>query len=191
MEGGLTMSDHYSEDYYAEDEDTFNLREWMDEFNRIRELNKSMYEYPAGWGDLIASDEQQECALSEATLETKDSGLPYNIWFDSAAKGRNARHHEMRVKIIIKDSKSTNRVSLIIPNDREVIIDGHANVKDIKGFAEIRRFLLDPDNYRLICKWWNNSFSSADKYAELEKEPDRRVVKILKDRCKYRNRKHW
>ena len=43
------MSDHYSEDYYAEDEDTFNLREWMDEFNRIRELNKSMYEYPAGW----------------------------------------------------------------------------------------------------------------------------------------------
>ena len=52
------MSDYYSEDYYAEDEDTFNLREWMDEFNRIRELNKSMYEYPAGWGDLIASDEQ-------------------------------------------------------------------------------------------------------------------------------------
>ena len=35
MEGGLTMSDHYSEDYYAEDEDTFNLREWMDEFNQI------------------------------------------------------------------------------------------------------------------------------------------------------------
>ena len=191
MEGGLTMSDHYSEDYYAEDEDTFNLREWMDEFNRIRELNKSMYEYPAGWGDLIASNEQQECALSEATLGTKDSRLPYKIWFDPAAKDRNARHHKMRVKIFIKDSKSTDTVSLIIPNNREVTIDGHANVKDIKGFAEIRRFLLDPDNYRLICKWWNNSFSSADKYAELEKEPDRRVVKILKDRCKYRNRKHW
>ena len=47
------------------------------------------------------------------------------------------------------------------------------------------------DNYRLICKWWNNSFSSADEYAELEKEPAERVVKILKDRCKYRNRKHW
>ena len=113
------MSDHYSEDCYAEDEDTFNLREWMDEFNRIRELNKSMYEYPAGWGDLIASDEQQECALSEATLETKDSGLPYKIWFDPAAKGRNARHHEMRVKIFIKDSKSTDTVSLVIPRFRK------------------------------------------------------------------------
>ena len=51
------MSDYYSEDYYAEDEDTFNLREWMDEFNRIRELNKSMYEYPAGWGDLVTQDD--------------------------------------------------------------------------------------------------------------------------------------
>ena len=37
MEGGLTMSDYYSKDCYAENEDTFNLREWMDEFNRIRE----------------------------------------------------------------------------------------------------------------------------------------------------------
>ena len=119
MEGGLTMSDHYSEDYYAEDEDTFNLREWMDEFNRIRELNKSMYEYPAGWGDLIASDEQQECALSEAALGTKDSRLPYKIWFDPAAKDRNARHHKMRVKIFIKDSKSTDTVSLIIPRFRK------------------------------------------------------------------------
>ena len=36
------MSDYYSEDCYAEDEDTFNLREWMDEFNRIRKLNKRM-----------------------------------------------------------------------------------------------------------------------------------------------------
>ena len=62
------MSNYYLEDCYTEDEDKFNLREWMDEFNRIRELNKSMYEYPAGWGDLIASNEQQECALSEATL---------------------------------------------------------------------------------------------------------------------------
>jgi len=47
------------------------------------------------------------------------------------------------------------------------------------------------DNYRLICKWWNNSFLSTDDHAELEKEPDTRVVKILKDRCKDRNRKHW
>ena len=37
------MSDYYSEDCYAEDEDTFNLREWMDEFNRIRGLNSSQY----------------------------------------------------------------------------------------------------------------------------------------------------
>ena len=187
------MSDYYSEDCYAEekDEDKFNLREWMDEFNHQEDLRKSKYELPASWNDLIAFDEQQECALSEATLETKDSGLPYKIWFDPAAKGRNARHHEMRVKIFIKDSKSTDEVSLIIPNNREVTIDGHANVKNIKGFAEIKRFLLDPDNYRWICKWWNNSFLSTDDYAELKKEPDRRVVRILKDRCKNRNKKHW
>ncbi len=35
MEGGLTMSDHYSEDCYVEDDHKFDLRRWRDEFNQI------------------------------------------------------------------------------------------------------------------------------------------------------------
>ena len=170
------MSDYYSKYRYAEDDHKFNLRRWMDEFNRIRELNKSMYEYPAGWGDLVTQDDcitgqshTDILSLSEVALEASNPTLPYKLWFDEAGKTRDTGHHAMRVKfysvdlhdwipiIMTDDEKTGKRVYIKLPN-----------VKEPSHFGKVKKFLIK--NYDLVYSWWIGRYSAAQLVSILKKQ---------------------
>ena len=172
------MSDYYSEDCYAEeeDEDKFNLREWMDEFNRIRKLNKSMYEYPAGWGDLVTQDDcitgqshTEILSLSEVALEASNPTLPYKLWFDEAGKTRDTGHHAMRVKFYSVDLHRW--IPIIMTDDEKTgkrVYIKLANVKEPSHFGKVKKFLIK--NYDLVYGWWIGRYSAEQLVSILKKQ---------------------
>ncbi len=168
------MSDYYSEDCYTEDEDKFNLREWMDEFNRIRELNKSTYEYPIGWGVLVTQDdcinEQSRLdILSEVALKASNPTLPYELWFDDAGKTRYTGHHAMRVKFYSVDLHDW--IPIIMTDDEKIgkrVYIKLPNVKEPSHFGKVKKFLIK--NYDLVYGWWIGRYSAKQLVSILEKQ---------------------
>lgn len=83
-----------------------------------------------------------------ANLRKQESGLPYDIWLDSAGCKRNTHHNVMRIKVGI----DSELVSVIIASQRDI-----RPLRHFKRENEIISWASD--NYYTLFKHWNCELS--------------------------------
>ena len=90
-----------------------------------------------------------------ANLRKQESGLPYDIWLDSAGYKRNT-HHSVMIKVSIDNE--------LIP----VIIASQRDIRPQKHFKRENEIILwASNNYDTLFRHWNGELS------------DRRALNIL------------
>lgn len=91
-----------------------------------------------------------------ANLRKQESGLPYDIWLDSAGYKRNTHHNVMKIKVSIDNE--------FIP----VIIASQRDIRPQKHFKRENEIILwASNNYDTLFRHWNGELS------------DRRALNIL------------
>lgn len=98
---------------------------------------------------------KQTC-FEMANLRKHESGLPYDIWLDSAGCKRNTPHNVMRINVSIDNE--------LIP----VIIASQRDIRPQKHFKRENEIISwTSNNYDTLFKHWNSELS------------DRQVLNIL------------
>ena len=101
---------------------------------------------------------KQTC-FEMANLRKQESGLPYDIWLDSAGYKRNTPHSVMRVTVNI-DNK-------FIP----VIIASQRDIRPQKHFKRENEIISwASDNYYTLFKHWNSELSDRQALNLLAKD---------------------
>ena len=108
-------------------------------------------------------DEEYLTEMANATKN--DTGLPYDIWLDSAGKNRKNKRSEPRFKVSIDN----DLIPISISKDPKVLIE-----KEIKKWSLIKKFVVD--NYEDLMKHWNGELT------------DREILNILYDKSHLRNK---
>lgn len=94
-----------------------------------------------------------------ANLRKQESGLPYDIWLDSAGYRRNTRHNVMRIKVSIDNE--------LIP----VIIASQRDIRPQKHFKRENEIISwASDNYYTLFKHWNSELSDRQALNLLAKD---------------------
>lgn len=94
-----------------------------------------------------------------ASLRKHESGLPYDIWLDSACCKRNTLHNVMRIKVSI----DSELIPVIIASQRDIRPQKHFNREnEIISWAS--------DNYYTLFKHWNNELSDRQALNILAKD---------------------
>lgn len=92
-------------------------------------------------------------------LRKQESGLPYDIWLDSAGCKRNTLHNEMRIKVSIDNEL----IPVIIASQRDIRPQKHFNREN-----EIISWTYD--NYYTLFKHWNGKLSDRQALNILAKD---------------------
>ena len=100
-----------------------------------------------------------------ANVSRKKSGLPMNIWLDSAGSSRNIKHNTPRVKIQNNyRDRFTDELSELIPvsisKNPEILVESvklELKQKDIQ-----RAFKFISDNYDVLMSHWNGEIDDQD-----------------------------
>ena len=101
---------------------------------------------------------KQTC-FEMANLRKQESGLPYDIWLDSAGYKRNTPHNVMRIKVSIDNE--------LIP----VIIASQRDIRPQKHFKRENEIILwASNNYDTLFKHWNNELSDRQALNILAKD---------------------
>ena len=83
-----------------------------------------------------------------ANLRKQESGLPYDIWLDSAGYKRNTPHYVMRIKVNIDNE--------FIP----VIIASQRDIRPQKHFKRENEIILwASNNYDILFRHWDGELS--------------------------------
>ena len=97
----------------------------------------------------IRYEERHSC-FEMANLRKQESGLPYDIWLDSADCTRNTQHNVMRIKVEVGDE--------LIP----VIIASQRDIKPLRHFKRESEIIAwTSDNYDTLFKHWNGELSDG------------------------------
>ena len=94
-----------------------------------------------------------------ANLRKQESGLPYDIWLDSAGCKRNTHHNVMRIKVGI----DSELVSVIIASQRDI-----RPLRPFRMENEIVSWVCD--NYDTLFKHWNGELSDRQALNILSKD---------------------
>ena len=94
-----------------------------------------------------------------ANLRKQESGLPYDIWLDSAGCKRNTLHNVMRINVSIDNEF----IPVIIASQRDIRPQKHFN-----GENEIISWAYD--NYYTLFKHWNSELSDRQALNILAKD---------------------
>ena len=100
-----------------------------------------------------------------ANFDIKDSGLPYNIWFDEAQHFRKGKHNTPRVKVQVND----NLIPVSISTKPKILLKGSSlseAEKEFHGKNEIFEFISK--NYGLIISHWNGEITTKTLLNSLE-----------------------
>lgn len=101
---------------------------------------------------------KQTC-FEMANLRKQESGLPYDIWLDSAGYKRNTPHNVMMIKANIDNE--------FIP----VIIASQRDIRPQKHFKRENEIILwASDNYNTLFKHWNGELSDRQALNILAKD---------------------
>ena len=101
---------------------------------------------------------KQTC-FEMANLRKQESGLPYDIWLDSAGYKRNTPHNVVRINVSIDDE--------LIP----VIIASQRDIRPQKHFKRENEIISwASDNYYTLFKHWNNELSDRQALNILAKD---------------------
>ena len=104
----------------------------------------------------------QKSYFEMANFQTKDSGLPQNIWFDELGKNRKIGYNTPRVKIgkaEIPFSISENP-EILVP-----ILESKNQNESLKGISEIQRFISD--NHEFMLQHWNKEITTYELFSIL------------------------
>lgn len=83
-----------------------------------------------------------------ANLRKQESGLPYDVWLDSADCTRNTPHDMMRISVGVDDE--------LIP----VIIVSQRDIRPLRSFKRENEIISWAyDNYDTLFKHWNGELS--------------------------------
>lgn len=94
-----------------------------------------------------------------ANLRKQESGLPYDIWLDSAGRKRNIPHNVMMIKVSIDNEF----IPVIIVSQRDIRPQKHfKRENEIVSWAS--------DNYYTLFKHWNNELSDRQALNLLAKD---------------------
>lgn len=94
--------------------------------------------------------EEKHNFFEMANLRKQESGLPYDIWLDSAGCTRNTHHNVMMIKVGIGDE--------LIP----VIIASQRDIRPLRHFKREREIISwASDNYDTLFKHWNGELSDG------------------------------
>ena len=94
-----------------------------------------------------------------ANLKKYESGLPYDIWLDSAGYKRNIPHNVMRIKVSIDNE-------LI-----QVIIASQRDIRPQKHFKRENEIILwASNNYDILFRHWNGKLSDRQALNILAKD---------------------
>lgn len=94
-----------------------------------------------------------------ANLRKQESGLPYDIWLDSACSKRNIPHNVMMIKVSIDNE--------LIP----VIIASQRDIRPQKHFKRENEIISwASDNYYTLFKHWNSELSDRQALNILAKD---------------------
>ena len=92
--------------------------------------------------------EEKHACFEMANLRKQESGLPYDIWLDSAGCTRNTQHNVMRIKVGVGDE-------LIL-----VIITSQRDIRPLRPFRMENEIISwASDNYDTLFKHWNGELS--------------------------------
>ena len=101
---------------------------------------------------------KQTC-FEMANLRKQESGLPYDIWLDSAGYKRNTPHNVMRIKVSIDNE--------LIP----VIIASQRDIRPQKHFKRENEIILwASNNYYTLFRHWNGKLSDRQALNILAKD---------------------
>ena len=101
---------------------------------------------------------KQTC-FEMANLRKQESGLPYDIWLDSAGYKRNTHHNVMRIKVSIDNE--------LIP----VIIASQRDIRPQKHFKRENEIILwASNNYYTLFRHWNGKLSDRQTLNLLAKD---------------------
>ena len=101
---------------------------------------------------------KQTC-FEMANLRKQESGLPYDIWLDSAGYKRNIPHSVMRIKVHIDDE--------FIP----IIIASQRDIRPQKHFKRENEIILwASNNYDTLFMHWNGKLSDRQALNILAKD---------------------
>ena len=94
-----------------------------------------------------------------ANLRKQESGLPYDIWVDSAGCKQNTHHNVMRIMVSIDNE--------LIP----VIIASQRDIRPQKHFKRENEIISwASDNYYTLFKHWNSELSDRQALNILAKD---------------------
>ena len=100
---------------------------------------------------------KQTC-FEMANLRKQESGLPYDIWLDSAGYKRNTPHNVMRIKVSIDNE--------LIP-----IIASQRDIRPQKHFKRENEIILwASNNYDTLFRHWNGKLSDRQALNLLAKD---------------------
>lgn len=101
---------------------------------------------------------KQTC-FEMANLRKHESGLPYDIWLDSAGCKRNTPHNVMRINVSIDDE--------FIP----IIIASQRDIRPQKHFKRENEIISwTSNNYDTLFKHWNSELSDRQALNILAKD---------------------
>ena len=101
----------------------------------------------------------KQACFEMANLRKQESGLPYDIWLDSAGYKRNTPHNVMRIKVSIDNE-------LI-----QVIIASQRDIRPQKHFKRENEIILwASNNYNTLLMHWNGKLSDRQALNILAKD---------------------
>lgn len=104
------------------------------------------------------NNEKHSC-FEMANLRKQESGLPYDIWLDSAGCTRNTHHNMMRIKVGIGDE--------LIP----IIIASQRDIRPLRPFKRENEIISwVSDNYDTLFKHCNGELSDRQALNLLAKD---------------------
>ena len=110
---------------------------------------------------VVKIDSLDEDYLMEmAVLDKRDSGLPYDLWLDPAARERKNTHHSPRLKVKVDDD---NLVPFLIDKDNPDIpesVKRNAGINYFRGFKYVKEYIKE--YYDILIAYWYGFFSDRE-----------------------------
>lgn len=108
--------------------------------------------------DIDSLDE--DYLMEMAVLDKSDSGLPYDLWLDPAARERKNTHYSPRLKVKVGDNKL---IPFLIDKDNPDIpesVKKNAGITYFRGFKYVKEYIKE--YYDILNAYWWGLFTDKE-----------------------------
>lgn len=122
--------------------------------------------------DVVNIEKIDENYLAEmANLKKDETGLPYDIWLDTAGYSRTNRHYSPRIKVLLKDN---NLIPFLIDKynpDIPSSVKKEAGINYFRGFRYIKEYIKE--YYDILLDHYYMKISDKEALSRLGKLGER------------------